>query len=196
MTRISFIVEGKSEVVMLESPQFKNWAARQGLEIGAIVDAKGSGNLCERLMPNRVEECLAMGSDSDYVVVLTDLDCDPCVTATKERMGCAGVDLVVVARQALEAWFLADTEAMRRWLGQPDFFEEQPEQIQGKPFQHLQELKTRYQVAGRIGRGHSDFANKFINEYGFSIERAAAHPACPSAQYFIKKITSLTVPSL
>nr|VFK64608.1 MAG: hypothetical protein BECKTC1821F_GA0114240_11342 [Candidatus Kentron sp. TC] len=40
-----------------------------------------------------------------------------------------GIDLVAIARKALKSWFLANTEAMRHWTGDSDFFESPPENM-------------------------------------------------------------------
>ena len=55
-------------------------------------------------------------------------------------IGNDGIDLIVIARKAMESWFLADTEAMRRWTGDDGFQEYRPETLPGTPWDRLKEI--------------------------------------------------------
>ncbi|MGR9052032.1 MAG: hypothetical protein ACU84J_05235, partial [Gammaproteobacteria bacterium] len=128
------------------------------------------------------------------IVVLADLDpekCAPCITKRKEIIGSKNIDLVIIACKALESWFLADTEAMKSFTKQSDFFEENPEQTSSMPWTRIKEIGLE-----TIGRGPGTskiaFAEKFINIHQFNLARAAQHPNCPSAKYFVEKLRLLT----
>ena len=41
----------------------------------------------------------------------------------------------------MESWFLADTKAMRQWLGDSTFCESAPETLAGMPWDRLKELR-------------------------------------------------------
>lgn len=181
MVRLGFIVEGDTEKIMIESARFRDWAHEQGLEIcSPVINAKGGGNL----LPHHMGPMMATLAKSrpDYVVVLTDLENEPDIAAVRTRITDAHTSLIFVAVKALEAWFLADTKAMRAWLKQPDFEETRPEQTPAMPWDWLKEVARQQ---GARGPGSKVmFAKRFCGTHGFQIASAAAHPACPSAKAF------------
>lgn len=183
MVKVGFIVEGDSEKVLIESAGFKKWASDQGLEIcSPVINAKGGGNL----LPHHIRPMLAQieRSQPDHIVILTDLEDATDVEAVKTRITTEHTDLIFIAVKALEAWFLADTDAMRRWLNAPEFFEPTPEQTPGMPWDWLKEVAK---VRGSRGPGSNKviFAKKMCGvAMQYELERAAAHPACPSAKAF------------
>ncbi len=180
--KVGFIVEGDSEKVLIESESFSRWAGEQGLEIcHPVINAKGGGNL----LPHHMAPMVAQLSRSNpqHIVVLTDLEDATDVEAVKTRVTNLHTNLIFVAVKALEAWFLADTEAMRSWLNVPTFAEPEPEKTPGMPWDHLKEVAR---VSGARGPGPSKviFARKFCRTHGFQLRRAASHPACHSAREF------------
>jgi hypothetical protein len=183
MVKVGFIVEGNSEKVLIESAGFRKWASDQGLEIcSPVIDAKGGGNL----LPHHLHTLVAQvkRSGPDHIVILTDLEDATDVEAVKDRITREHTNLIFVAVKALEAWFLADTDAMRRWLNAPEFFESTPEQTLGMPWDRLKEVAKAY---GSRGPGSNKvlFARKMCGAaLRYELERAAAHPACPSAKAF------------
>lgn len=91
-------------------------------------------------------------------------------------------NLIFIAVKALEAWFLADTDAMRRWLNAPEFFEPAPEQTPGMPWERLKEI-AKEQGSRGPGGNKVLFAKKMCGvDLRYEIDRAARHPACPSAK--------------
>ena len=131
-------------------------------------------------------------ANPDKVVVLADLDPEkrvPCVQARKKIIGSQGIDLIAIAKKAMESWFLADTEAMRRWLGDDTFYEVAPETLTGMPWDRLKELRDK---RGRgPGRERLVFTRKFIRDHRFDVRRAAQHAQCPSARYFLERLCVL-----
>lgn len=78
---------------------------------------------------------------------------------------------------------------MRTFLKDSDYKIEYPETIVN-PFEKIRALRI-----AKIGRGIGTkviLANQMINHHHFSILRAAEHPNCASARYFIQKIKKLT----
>ena len=125
-------------------------------------------------------------------MVLTDLECKPCITAIKARIGNKNVDQIIVAKKALEAWFLADTVAMRRWLKNKDFPEEPtPVESPEMPWEYLKKIGRNYHEKRRGPGDKKFFTKNLMKHFGFSIERAANHPNCPSAKYFLEKLQKL-----
>jgi len=147
------------------------------------------GNLCTKNIEPFVKKCPTQ-ANPDKIIILTDLECDPCVTATKARIVHEGIDKIIVVKKALEAWFIADTLAMRTWLGSKDFFETAPELTPDMPWQRLKQITFESGARGP-GERKIAFTQRMINRFGFSIERAANHPNCPSAKYFLEKLQNL-----
>lgn len=186
MVRIGFIVEGDTEKIIIESRTFKTWAESKGVEIVApVINAKGGGNL----LPQNIEPIVmqVQRSNPNLIVILTDLEEETHVDAVRERIGLDHADMIFVAVKAIEAWFLADSGALQKWLGEPEVHESKPEETGGMPWDRLKELSSGL---GKRGPGSNKlgFAKKMCNQYGFSIERAAEHPACPSAKFFHDKL--------
>jgi hypothetical protein len=183
MVKVGFIVEGDSEKVLIESTGFRKWAGEQGLEIcGPVINAKGGGNL----LPHHLKPMLAQfaRSQPDHIVILTDLEGAVDVEAVKTRITTEHTSLIFIAVKALEAWFLADTDAMRRWLNVPVFFEPTPEQTPGMPWDRLKEVAHAHGCRGP-GSNKVIFAKRMCGvSLQYELERAAAHPSCPSATAF------------
>ncbi len=188
MVKLGFIVEGDSEKIMVESPAFQTWAEAQGLEIcSPVINAKGGGNL----LPHHMEPMVAQlaRSEPDHIVVLTDLEDAPDIAAVRARVTETHTRLIFVAVKALEAWFLADTEAMRSWLGLPAFHEPAPEATPGMPWDHLKAVAKAH---GARGPGNKViFAKKFCGQHQYQVARSAAHGACPSAKVFHDELIGL-----
>lgn len=189
MVRVGFIVEGDSEKLLIESQGFQAWAKAQGLEVyHPVINAGGGGNL----LPHHIETMLAQFERSrpHHVVILTDLEDAPSVESVKARITTQHTDLIFVAVKALEAWFLADTEAMRRWLKVPDFFEPTPEQTEGMPWERLKEVAKLHNARG-TGPNKVLFARRMCGPLGYQVANAAGHPACPSAKLFCDTLIAL-----
>ena len=194
MVTVGFVVEGDSDEFLPQSQAFRNWLRDEcNLEVvDPVVNAGGNGNMCNRKIKDYVDK-LRIQANPDKVVVLADLDpdqCAPCIEKRKEIIGDNnGIDLVVIARKAIESWFLADTEAMRSWTGDKDFHEDLPETMEGMPWERLKQIGIDM---GRCpGSSKPSFAKKFIRKNGFDVRRAGNHPNCPSARYFVEKLCAL-----
>ena len=191
--RVGFVVEGDSEKVFVESRTFRQWLKEQGMNlVDPVAVAGGQGKMewrSDRGGIGLVALLKRQVGNLDRVVVLADLDPSlavPCITARKNRIDSQAADLVVVARKALESWFLADTETMRRWTRDDSYFEKHPEYTDGMPWDRIKEV-------GRVRRGRSKvrFARRLIDEHGFDVVRAAEHPGCPTARYFVERVSAL-----
>lgn len=184
MVKIGFIVEGKTEKVLVQSKEFQDWCSTVGIEIvEPVVDAGGSGNLLPQNMKNYL---IAIRKNNPVkIVVLTDSEEEPSVDKIRNRIvpsaASSGLDFVFIAVKAVEAWFLADSVALAKWLKEDNYVEPEPEKTVGMPWDRLKELA---QIRGIRSPGSSKpaFAKRFIKKNGFSIERAANHPHCPSAK--------------
>lgn len=195
MVKVGFVVEGASDKKLIDSAWFRHLISSDfHLELldGAVIDAGGNGQMCRKNIGTFVNALHKSATAPDKIIVLADLDpekCAPCITARKQIIDSENIDLIVIARKALEAWFLADTQAMREWLGQTDFYEEFPEDTPQTPWQRLKEIAQECNQRGpgsKIG-----FVNKFIQKCNFDLLRAAEHPNCPSARYFVDHLREL-----
>ncbi len=190
MVTVGFVVEGDSDKYLVENEFFRKWLREEcNLEvIGRAINA--AGNMRSRYIEDQVR-LLRKEKNPDKVVVLADLDPDRhalCVQARKEIIGSQGIDLLVIARKAIESWFLADTEAMRRWLGDDTFCEVNPETLTGMPWDRLRELGRK---RGRGPGTKVHFSRKFIRNHKFDVRRAAQHTNCSSARYFVERLCAL-----
>lgn len=188
MVKLGFIVEGATEKIMLEKSDFFSHLKSLHLEVfNEVINAKGKGNL----LPQKVSEYLDKLNDNGVTMafILSDLDEDKCITETKNRISAKENQIAVISVKEIEAWFLADTSAMRSILRDSQYYCDSPESI-AKPFDEIKNERLK-----RINRGVDDkkiLANLMIKNHGFSILKAAQHPNCHSARYFLKKISEAT----
>ena len=117
---------------------------------------------------------------ADTIFILTDLDKDVSISATRERIGEFHYQQIVVAVKEAEAWFLADSSTLSRLMDEPIYFE-YPE-YESEPFEHIRQLLL---VKTGRGVGTKPILARRMLKYGFTIQQAAQHPNCPSAQYFL-----------
>jgi hypothetical protein len=187
MVKLGFIVEGETEKILLESEIFKDLLSKFKLDyISEIVDAGGNGNL----LPKNIEKISAILIDkgASKIIVLTDLDKDKCVTETKNRISPLENHICVISKKEIEAWFLADTLALSNFLKSSNFDIHSPETIE-EPFEEIKKLRMNL---NNRGIGDKKILARFMVKNNFSFERAASHPNCTSAKYFIDKLKTLS----
>lgn len=182
MVKVGFIVEGETEKIIIESEMFKTFLTRYNYElILPVINAKGGGNL----LPEHIEPFIERlkQQNVDIIVVLTDSEDEPNVEEVRNRIQHNDIKFIFVAVKAIEAWFLADTQAMNNFLKHDTFLEENPEQTQYKPFDRIKEIINQLKARG-VG-SKLILAKNMIKHWGFSIERASEHPNCPSVKEFV-----------
>lgn len=194
MVTVGFVVEGDSEAALVSSSLFRNSLQQRSKlrVVDPVVNAGGNGGQCSRNIELHVNR-LRTQETPNRVVVLADLDpdiCAPCIGKRKEIIGSQGIDLVAIAKQAIESWFLADTEAMRTWLDDPTFYESKPELPTRTSWDRLKEVSRERKRRGP-GKSKAIFARKMVRRYRFDVYRAAQHPHCPSARYFVDRLRQL-----
>lgn len=188
MVKLGFIGEGATEKIILESPQFRQYLQSLKIDfVEEVVDATGKDNF----LPQNIEKYSQILKDkgASTIIILTDLDKDTCITLTKERVNPSENHVIIVSVKEIEAWFLADGQAMSIFLNDSLFSINNPEQIVN-PFERIRELRV-----ASIGRGIGSkilLANQMVNQNNFSIIRSSKHPSCSSAKYFINKIISFS----
>ncbi len=188
MVKVGFICEGRTEKMILDSPQFRELLVSLQIQIiEEVIDVKGNGNLLPKHLPEQSQALLDKGAE--HIVLLTDRDAEPCITTVKNRVLPPSKHSLVVAVQQVESWFLADNMAMRELLNDDAFVCNAPESY-SEPFEEIRDL-----LVSKTGRGIPTkrlLARRLLNHHHFSIARAAEHPNCPSAKYFVDKLRSLT----
>lgn len=185
MVRVAFVVEGKVERIFIDHLKESGWFVRYGIEkVGPTIDAKGGGNLCPENLNDYIDQVRVF--DPEKIVILTDQECDPCVQKAKERIGDCDICAVVLAKQAIESWFLADDNLLTELSeGRCDRYDD-PERTSRKPYETFKVLAKRLNLRGPGSK--SQFVKKVLKK-GFDVERAARH--APSAAYFVKKIKAI-----
>ena len=186
MVKLGFIVEGETEKIMLERSDFFQYLQKQGIQyVSKVIDAAGNGNL----LPQNIGPLTKTLQDegATHIFILTDLDDDECITRTKNRISPAENHTVIVSVKAIESWFLADGTAMNAFLKSDDFALDTPETIDN-PYEEIRMIRINRNNRG-VG-GKVILANQ-IMKCGFSIQRAAQHPNCASARYFLQKIEAI-----
>lgn len=185
MVKLGFIGEGANEKTILESKNFRTFLKELNFEfVENVIDAKGGGNLLPKYLEDQVEKLQEKGAT--HILILADQEDAPCITSVKLRIDPDENHIIVVAVKAIEAWFLADLNAISKYLSFK-YECKKPEDIL-KPFEHIKQIKLE-----KTGRGvnHKKQLCSRMLQSGFSVQNAAAHPNCPSAKYFINKIKSL-----
>lgn len=189
MVKVGFIVEGDTEKVIVESPAFMDWLTANGITlVQPVVNAEGGGNL----LPHNIDPFVArlQQAQADHIVILTDQENESGPDVVRQRIGQKHTNLVFVAVKAIEAWFLADTQALRHWLVMPEFVEAKPEETPDMPWDRLKEIAHQNQKRGP-GTNKVIFARRMIKKHGFNVAKAAEHPDCPSAFEFSNGVTAL-----
>ena len=182
MVKVGFIVEGETEKIIIQSSKFRNFLQNYGYELlDPVIDATGGGNLLPKNIQQYIDRIQI--NQPDKIFVLTDIENDPSVEELKERIQHPNIDMVFIAVKAIEAWFLADTQAMVKFLRTDDFIEQFPEQTPDKPWDRIKEIINQSNARGAGSK--VILAKRMIKHYEFSIENSANHPHCPSAKEFI-----------
>jgi len=189
MVKFGFIVEGETEKILLESEDFRGFLSNK-LNITfvpEVINVVGNNNL----LPYKRKEFteILINKGANQIVILTDQDADKCITETKNRIAPDEAQVCIIAKKQIESWFLADTLALKNFIGANIMLYDLPESVDN-PFLEIRKIKIE-----KTGRGFVDnkrFLAKSMLNSGFSFERAAAHANCTSAKYFIDKLKQLS----
>lgn len=185
MVKIGFICEGDTEAKLVRSSEFQQWLNQLGLScVMPIEDAEGNGNLLPHQIDTFRQRLFINGAN--VLFVMTDLDNDLSIEDVQYRIGEYTNQHIIVSVKQLEAWFLADTKTLETLLGESILIE-LPEEDE-KPFETIRQLFLK--KTGR-GVGTKPILARRMLKYGFTIQRAAEHPNCPSARYFLNKLQTI-----
>ncbi|GAB3766744.1 DUF4276 family protein [Spirosoma pomorum] len=186
MVKLGIICEGESEPFILDTVDFRQFIAQHNLELVGVTQAGGKKEYeAERINKHRK---ILLDRGAERIIVLVDLDADACITLTKQQINSAPNQTVIVAVKEFENWYLADSQALSSFLGVTAEID-LPE--------HDDDAITTIIDMGRVARRFARYRKSKVllardmQRHGFSIERAAAHPNCPSAHYFLTKLQTL-----
>lgn len=181
MVKLGIICEGETEVLHFDTPSFRQFLQGLNLELVGVTETGSKTQYFENRLSKYRQILLDRGAEK--ILVLVDLDRDACITFTKQAIPGFDDQFVVVAVKEFENWYLADSEALNKMLGHVVNI--------GNPEQEENAEKLIVKLRGK-GFGHSKprLANAMKNA-GFTVENAARHPNCPSAQYFLTKLQTL-----
>ncbi len=200
MVTIGFLVEGDSEAILIKSDSFQAYLQSLNLVYNTdlVINAKSKSYLYHPTgdfskLELRVSGWLLTLEDkgAEKIFILLDMDDDDATyTIFKSKVCSRPVDIIIVAKQELEAWYLADTIALRKFL-EADIDEIADPENYLEPLDEIKKLRLLHQK-----RGISDkkvLTRNMIGN-GFSLESAAQHPNCPSARYFRDKLLETSIP--
>jgi hypothetical protein len=188
MVKVLFVVEGKVEKIFIDYLHDTKWFEQFGIQkVGPTINAKGGGNLCLRNIDGFIEQ--ARTYTPDKIVILAALECDPCIEETKKRLGNCEICKIIIARKAIEAWFLADDDLLIKLSDQRCAHYNYPENTSRMPYDTFKLLAKRLGV--RRGPGSKAMFIKRVLREGFNIKRAAAHENCRSAMYFVEAMRGI-----
>jgi hypothetical protein len=199
MLTVGFIVEGDSEAILLKDDSFISFLPSLNIHCSKelVINAGGKNNLyhphadfstIERKVKGWIEKLTDKGAS--VIFFLIDFDNSaPCFTRFKSKVFLYLQNIIVIAKQALEAWYFADNKALLAYLQQNILPVKRPELFLS-PFEEIKKLKLQYK-----NRSIADkkFLTKDMIKSGFSLINAAAHPECLSAQYFLSKLNALNM---
>jgi hypothetical protein len=182
MVRVGILCEGESETYILKSAGFQEWLERHGLDLVGIRVVGSKNQYWDDRLTAHMEILNDLGVD--HIIILVDLDDDTCITRTKEVIKNPEGSSVIVCVKEFESWYLADSLAISKVVGE-NVTVESPEEFE-EPVAKIISLNHGRGFSGSKPR----LAMKMRNS-GFSIENAAKHPACPSALYFLNRLKQI-----
>ncbi len=181
MVKLGIICEGESETVIFNSASFISFLQTMNIELVAVQET-GSKNQFYGGRINSHRQIL-IDKGASCVLALLDLDKEECITITKQKITAFTNQEIVVAVKEFENWYLADSKALSSFLTKlisvdyPEIYDE--------PIDEMIKLNGK-----TFAKSKPRLAKKMLNA-GFSIQNAANHPNCPSANYFLTKLRSI-----
>ncbi len=122
LVNTGIVVEGHCEKIFVESDLFKKLYQNQNIHIIQTLNAAGNGNLCSHNIQLYISEL---------------------------RQNHSGADYIVIARNAIESWFLAVLSFLQQFL-KKDISIEIPQNCEQErdPFQKIKSLNLSYNSRG------------------------------------------------
>ncbi len=184
MVKVGFIVDGETELTLFNSKKIKEQLGRD-FNIQVVGVRKYSGGDIERQT-----NCL-ITKGAEKVIVLKDLeqlsDKEALLRQIQQKDTLTNDNILVVVKRMIEAWFLADTNALQNINANINRIHN-PENIQN-PYHKLK------MILGQVNKHYKrktkvQLADLFIDKE-FSFGNAAKHPQCHSVREFVDILREL-----
>ncbi len=183
--KLGFIGEGSTEKKVLESGNFRRLLNELEIDfVPDVINAEGGGKFTDENVERWAN--ILMDKGASHILILTDKEKATCITSVRQEVDPQNEYIVIVAVKMIEAWFLADSDAMSQILKQ-NYVCPNPEEV--GTFEFIKSEKKR--LTGR-GVGNKKMLIRRILQSDFDLQKAAAHEQCPSAAYFLKKLKSFS----
>lgn len=192
MVKIGFIVEGETEEYILKhSNTLHQYLFDLGYDLNqdAVISIGGKSKFKNiEIMEQKINSLKILKVEKIFILLDSDDELPKSVSDSLMNLYSKqnpdgnyfinDIEFIFVAVKEVENWYLADSEAMRKWLSDDSFKEDDPESID-KAWDYLKTISQN-------NRGASKplFAKKML-KLGFAIENSAKHPNCSSAKEFI-----------
>lgn len=190
MVKLGIIVEGHSDKIFVESHNFQSFCRDLNIDVIDVINATGNGNLCSANISQYITE-MKLESSPDKTLIIADLDpelCAPCITKRRERIG-QDADYIVIARNAIESWFLADIHFMQSFFSESISIDiSEGCETFTDPFAKLKELNQEFNNRGL--RNKKQFMKRNCEQ--LDLNNSAAYSQ--SAQYLLDKLNTISNP--
>ncbi len=186
MVKLGIICEGETEPIVLDTADFRLFIAQFSIELIGVTQAGGKKEYeSDRIDKHRQ---ILLDRGAERIIVLVDLDTDKCITSMKQAISQHEDQLIIVAVKEFENWYLADEQSVSRFVGTTITctFPEQDSDATTT----IIDLGISSGHFKRFRKSKVLLAKAMVNN-GFTIEKAAQHPNCPSAHYFLTKLQTL-----
>jgi hypothetical protein len=181
--RVSFIVEGDSDKIILEGQH--DWFSSLGLEY-YIVPTYGKKKMIQSAMKHYR---IAILQCCNNIIFLPDQNSDQCALVTREKLGMDSRDrsVTIVMKRELEAWILADGQCIRDSIG-VDYRPSGQTDYEINPKQKLLSTLQR-----KLGHFPTELEVATLIAPHFSIIRAAvANTSAKRFKEFIERIPTMS----
>jgi hypothetical protein len=187
--KVGIIFDGETEEIIFKSADLKNILKAKNLQsVGEFKYQSGKVKTYTSLLQKK---------GAEKIIIVTDMEQLPCYTSVKERIGnneeLSNIHEIVIVKKMAEAWFIADTETMKKILrkGKKDTLNYTPESYVD-PYEKLCDIISQNSGNNKKNRTSKvKLAKRFV-ENGFSITNSAKHNKCSSAKYFINKLKAMS----
>lgn len=196
MVKVGFICEGDTETIVFNSTEFDDFLRSIGIEkVGRAIksgrdDRQGGKDNMKPDSEIALANITALKEQgASFIVFIRDLEDLPCITSAKEEVITIEKSYKLITVRAFESLFLADSKTLSALLGE-EYEYPFPEKAVN-PYEELRRIFVEKRGENKgIGTNKKKIAGLFV-KHGFSLQRAAQHPNCPSAAYFLNKLSVL-----
>ncbi|MDP2364927.1 MAG: hypothetical protein Q8M94_14305 [Ignavibacteria bacterium] len=185
VTKLAFIGEGETESMVIKSEKFQKLLENYEFDFIGVRDAGGRGNFEKDngFVDSLIKDLLKNGAERIFII--SDLENYQCISEAKDSIATfLSTPEIIIIPKALEAWFLADSEALSKILNK-ELSYIFPEKTPSLPFDEINSLFAEFGI--NPVRSKVKLTKRFIT-HGLDVDNASKHQNCESAKYFIRKL--------